>query len=29
VRLVDAAKDEKQADLFEDDFTILKVSFEK
>jgi hypothetical protein len=28
-RLVDATKNKKQADLFEDDFTILKVSFEK
>jgi sigma-B regulation protein RsbU (phosphoserine phosphatase) len=28
-RLVDATKNKKQADLFEDDFTILKVSFKK
>jgi sigma-B regulation protein RsbU (phosphoserine phosphatase) len=29
MRLVDAAKTKKQAELFEDDFTILKVSIEK
>jgi sigma-B regulation protein RsbU (phosphoserine phosphatase) len=28
-KLVDAAKTKKQADIFEDDFTILKVSIEK
>jgi hypothetical protein len=28
-RLVDAARTKKQADLFEDDFTILKVTIEK